>query len=193
MARKPIGNAKRFRIFRRDKFTCQYCGRTPPAVILNADHIIAVANGGGDEETNLVTSCKECNAGKGTKSIESEVPALTMQLREQVERQKQFSEFNKFLMKARKELDAAARRLGVYWCNLDAEPKDVDKFCLNESFLRTLRVFCDRLPEAEIYKAIDRAASFFAEKGSRNASDKWKYFCGICWRKIKESPSGVGR
>lgn len=37
----------RFEVFKRDKFTCQYCGQESPEVILNVDHVDPVANGGG--------------------------------------------------------------------------------------------------------------------------------------------------
>ena len=56
----------RFEIFKRDNFTCQYCGRNvkEDGVKLNADHIIPKSKGGKDTEKNLITSCEECNLGK---------------------------------------------------------------------------------------------------------------------------------
>lgn len=56
----------RFRIFARDNFQCQYCGRSPrkDRCKLEIDHIIPRNNNGSDEESNLITSCKECNLGK---------------------------------------------------------------------------------------------------------------------------------
>ncbi len=64
---KRTGTSKRlrFRIFQRDGFTCQYCGRQPPEVVLHLDHIRPVIEGGTDDELNLVTSCQDCNLGKG--------------------------------------------------------------------------------------------------------------------------------
>ena len=63
--RNSITVKTRFEIFKRDKFTCQYCARTTPAVILEIDHVIPVSKGGDDSEENLITSCFECNRGKG--------------------------------------------------------------------------------------------------------------------------------
>lgn len=60
----------RFEILKRDAFTCQYCGRRPPAVILHVDHITPRAAGGADEEGNLITSCGWCNLGKGSAPLE---------------------------------------------------------------------------------------------------------------------------
>lgn len=33
--RKTVSNELRFEVFKRDKFTCQYCGRKAPDVVLN--------------------------------------------------------------------------------------------------------------------------------------------------------------
>jgi 5-methylcytosine-specific restriction endonuclease McrA len=54
----------RFRILERDHFTCQYCGRSAPEVVLEVDHYEAKALGGGDHDWNLVTACRDCNSGK---------------------------------------------------------------------------------------------------------------------------------
>lgn len=59
----------RFEVFKRDKFTCKYCGATAPDVVLQADHIRPVADGGGNEILNLITSCAQCNGGKGAISL----------------------------------------------------------------------------------------------------------------------------
>ena len=44
--RKAISVKLRFEVFKRDNFTCQYCGRKSPDVILHVDHIDPVKNGG---------------------------------------------------------------------------------------------------------------------------------------------------
>ena len=62
--RKAISKKTRFEVFKRDGFTCQYCGAHPPQAILHVDHIVPVAEGGGNEDTNLVTACDHCNLGK---------------------------------------------------------------------------------------------------------------------------------
>lgn len=69
MARKVIGKKLRFEVFKRDKFTCQYCGRSAPEVILHADHIQPVSKDGETDITNLITSCQDCNLGKGDREL----------------------------------------------------------------------------------------------------------------------------
>lgn len=55
----------RFEIFSRDDFTCRYCGRNPPECILEIDHENPKSKGGINELENYITSCRECNRGKG--------------------------------------------------------------------------------------------------------------------------------
>lgn len=65
-----IPDKLRFRIFKRDEFKCQYCGRgVKDGTILEIDHIVPISEGGKNIEKNLTTSCKECNKGKGRKKI----------------------------------------------------------------------------------------------------------------------------
>lgn len=67
-----IGKRKRFKIFHRDNFTCQYCGNKPPEVVLEVDHVVSRKDGGGDEEMNLITACFNCNRGKSATSVDIE-------------------------------------------------------------------------------------------------------------------------
>ena len=67
--RKPLSKKLRFQILNRDNFTCQYCGRKAPDVILEVDHIVPVAKGGKTEVENLITACHDCNSGKKAESL----------------------------------------------------------------------------------------------------------------------------
>jgi hypothetical protein len=82
--RKAIPQSIRFEVFKRDLFTCQYCGRKAPEVILEVDHIIPVAKGGDNSIENLVTACRECNGGKSDKKLSelSEVEKSRRQIEE---------------------------------------------------------------------------------------------------------------
>jgi hypothetical protein len=64
MERQNISKRLRFEVFKRDLFTCQYCGRRAPKVVLFCDHVVPIAKGGQNAITNLTTSCLDCNSGK---------------------------------------------------------------------------------------------------------------------------------
>jgi len=67
--RKAISKKLRFEVFKRDSFTCQYCGKSAPEVVLEVDHINPVKNNGDNNILNLVTSCMDCNRGRGAKEL----------------------------------------------------------------------------------------------------------------------------
>lgn len=67
--RKSLSKKIRFEVFKRDNFTCRYCGKSAPDVVLEVDHIIPVSKGGTDDICNLATSCLDCNRGKGAKKL----------------------------------------------------------------------------------------------------------------------------
>lgn len=73
MTRASTGKRRRFEIFKRDLFTCQYCGGQPPAVVLVVDHIDPVAGGGADTVDNLITACETCNQGKASRSLTTRI------------------------------------------------------------------------------------------------------------------------
>lgn len=50
-------------IFKRDGYTCQYCGSCRN---LTLDHVVPRSRGGNSTWKNLVTACKNCNSKKGS-------------------------------------------------------------------------------------------------------------------------------
>lgn len=60
----PISKRTRIMIFRRDDYTCTYCGAIN--VPLHLDHVIPRSIGGSDDPANLTTACVACNLGKGS-------------------------------------------------------------------------------------------------------------------------------
>lgn len=63
--RRNMSAKLRFHVLRRDGFRCVYCGLTASQSELHVDHVVPVVDGGSDDIENLVTSCIECNLGKG--------------------------------------------------------------------------------------------------------------------------------
>lgn len=69
--RPKIAASIRFRVLERDGFTCTYCGRKPPDVVLHVDHVHPVAAGGTTTMDNLRTACQDCNLGKAARILEA--------------------------------------------------------------------------------------------------------------------------
>jgi len=65
---RPRVKLTRREVFRRDNYTCQYCGRhdTP----LTVDHILPKRLGGKHIWTNVVAACPSCNHRKGGRRLE---------------------------------------------------------------------------------------------------------------------------
>lgn len=87
--RKALSKRLRFRIFARDGFKCRYCGVSSAQAVLVIDHVIPVAEGGIDDEANLITACEPCNQGKAAKRIEQFMPTEDDRLRLAQERNEQ--------------------------------------------------------------------------------------------------------
>ena len=56
------------RVFKRDKFTCNYCGVNGSEAELQCDHIIPKSKGGSNHISNLTTACRKCNQSKGNRN-----------------------------------------------------------------------------------------------------------------------------
>lgn len=91
ITRIPIGKKQRFEVFKRDSFTCQYCGSKAPDVVLHVDHINPVSKGGENEIINLITSCVSCNLGKSDRLLtdKTSIEMQRKQLEELAERRDQ--------------------------------------------------------------------------------------------------------
>lgn len=57
-------------VFKRDRHQCQACGKKPPEVKLQVDHIIPLAKGGTNDISNLQTLCQGCNLAKGDRILQ---------------------------------------------------------------------------------------------------------------------------
>lgn len=60
----------RWKVLKRDNYTCKKCGKSPAKnnnVELEIDHIHPVAKGGDNNIENLQTLCHKCNQGKKDK------------------------------------------------------------------------------------------------------------------------------
>lgn len=180
LPRKSISPRTRFNIFKRDGFVCQYCGNHPPSVLLEIDHIIPVSKGGKSETENYVTACEKCNRGKAAILL-SDVPiSLVDRAAKLAEKEKQLKGYTKI---------SEARRL-----RLDAECWDVvhllDEKMIEarRDWITSIKRFLEELGYSEVMAAMELAKS----RKPFNNNLAFRYFCGICWNKIKDK-AGISR
>ncbi len=174
--RKALSKKTRFEVFKRDRFTCQYCGAHPPGVLLHVDHIVAVAAGGQNDLDNLITACEPCNLGKGARDLSVAPQSLDDKAKQTAEREAQLLGYQAVMESKRTRLDDETWRvLRVLHCDddLNSVPR--------EDFRSVLR-FVEMLGVHEVIDAAEIALA------SRVSSYKlFRYFCGVCWNKIKRS------
>lgn len=170
-----ISKSLRFDIFRRDTFTCQYCGRRPPDIVLEVDHVTPVSQGGDDDPSNLITSCYDCNRGKGVKALEAAIEPHDLDL-DYLEAEQRLAELQRY-RQVKKELDEA---LEETISNL----QDFFQQQLDTSWVPEARAFRWLLyyhEPGEVEKAIVLADG---QSKFNSSSEKWRYACAILrnWR-----------
>jgi hypothetical protein len=172
--RKALSKKTRFEVFKRDGFRCMYCGAHPPAVLLEVDHVVAVVAGGGNDMDNLVTSCEPCNRGKGASDLKAVPEGLADKASAVAEREAQLKGYHAVMEGKRKRLDSEAWLLMNMWRDEQGSaPRD---------WMNSMRMFIDKLGYHEVRDAIEIAMA----KSFRTEDKTWRYFCGICWNKLRE-------
>lgn len=166
----------RFEVFKRDGFKCQYCGRTPPLVVLQVDHVIPASKGGSNHKDNLVTACFDCNSGKSNISLDQIIPAAVIELELAKERLAQMRAYSRLSKQVDKELKLQSE--DIY--------KILSSWYLDPPEDRSIRHFLKSLSFDEVRDAAEIAVS----RQGFNKVGTWKYFCGVCWRKIKGDSRG---
>lgn len=176
MARR-LSKTQRFEVFKRDRFTCQYCGSTPPKVVLEVDHIEPVASGGTDDEGNLITACFDCNRGKAARDLKVAPESLSDRALRVAEAEEQLAGYREIMrqVEARREADAWE----VIEVLFGSTETTHDRFNSVTNFLRRLDLF-----EVKEAAQIARSAKPYSEP------QRFKYFCGVCWNKIRDAEDG---
>jgi hypothetical protein len=131
--RKSTGKRLRFEIFKRDSFTCQYCGKQPPDVVLVIDHVVPVCEGGDNDEMNLVTACEACNQGKAGKTLEARISPRPDADLEWLSVQQEIVELRRYHL-AKQERD---RIYGEIIENLACMFEEVSHFTWKPDYIRT--------------------------------------------------------
>lgn len=165
----------RFEIFKRDAFSCQYCGQGTPDVVLELDHIHPKSKGGNDDIINLITACFDCNRGKGSKPLDDKPSRRDFEQRIQGagEASEQLTEHRKYLAKIRRAEDRDVISICNYW----EEIWDGNSVFATKG-KSDIRAFLKNHSKEEILESIDIARS------KVNNSDRcFKYMCGILHNK----------
>lgn len=66
--RRTVAFSRR-NLYRRDRYTCQYCGCEPGTEELTIDHVTPRCRGGRSTWTNCVLACVSCNKRKANRTI----------------------------------------------------------------------------------------------------------------------------
>jgi hypothetical protein len=197
MARKPIKKSVRFEVFKRDSFTCQYCGQKAPDVVLEVDHITPVAAGGDDSILNLVTACRSCNAGKSARSLSDSavVEKARAQAEDLEERRQQLEMIAQWHLSLVDIESQAAAQLERLW--FEAVRADAGTYLL-EHARDELRRWSKRYGYERVCQAIVKAANSLLRHGiDQNQEDRSAAFwsipkiCGVM--RAEDNDPGIGR
>lgn len=178
--RKEISKKLRFEVFKRDKFTCQYCGKSVPDVILQVDHIHPVAKGGKNDIMNLITSCKDCNLGKGARELtdDSVVKKQRKQIQDLADKNEQLEMMLKWREELEnftdKEVDAVNNRISSIsaWMANDNGKKKIKKL---------IKEFSIQL----VLDAVDIAFDKYYNGSEESWQDAFNKIGGICHNKTR--------
>lgn len=164
----------RFSIFKRDNFTCQYCGKAPPNAILEVDHVVSRKDGGGDEEINLITACFTCNRGKGKRSVgvdKLRKGGLKKEIEILKEEKDQLVAYYDFLKQRNKYEKQKLNVFQAAWKEASG-----DSNSLTESGLKSIIRLTENYRAEDIFRAIKIT---WDKKWGDNHNDQFKYMCGV--------------
>lgn len=158
-ARKALSKKTRFEVFKRDKFTCQYCGAKAPDAVLECDHIKPVAEGGTDDILNLVTACQGCNRGKGARRLDdrSAVERQRVQIEELEARREQIEMMLRWRDQAEKEMVDSVQEVA------DRILAKTDVYQPNEGAKAKIRRSLKTYPMDELLAAMDISFDTYME------------------------------
>jgi hypothetical protein len=177
----PLSVSTRFEVFKRDGFTCQYCGRKTPDVVLEVDHVIPRAEDGSDELENLVTACWDCNRGKGARLLDDRAPAPDVAAQAEMlrEREEQLRAYHEFRDEVRARRNETYRMVRNHWFDVWREETLEQWYMPWENSLRSA---VDKLGPGEVMDAMDVTASRFGYV----TTNAVRYFGGILKHKVAE-------
>lgn len=177
-----VSRRLRFEVLRRDDHKCRYCGGAAPDVALTVDHVKPISLGGGDDPSNLVTACSQCNSGKA--SVAPDSPMVADVAEDALRWAKAISLASETMLAERDYEAAILEEFDDAWTswswgsesNRRLVPRDAE---WRQSILRfvslglDISIVCDMVP---VTMGKERVPP----------GQKWVYFCGCCWRKLDQ-------
>jgi len=191
--RKPLSKKLRFEVFKRDSFTCQYCGKSAPDIVLHCDHIQPVSKDGSNDILNLVTSCQDCNLGKSNRLL-SDDAAIKQRKRQLDSLQERREQLDMLAEWHRSLLDIEGDSLEIaaeFWDDI------IPGFCASESGERKLKAWLRKFGLSEILEAMKIAADTYLifEDGKEHPTQAsvdraFNKLAGICYnrKRFREKP-----
>ena len=184
--RKNIPNKLRFEVFKRDSFTCQYCGQSAPNVVLEVDHLLPVSKGGDNDILNLITSCWTCNNGKSNilltdntmlekqKAQHDELNEKRLQLEMMIEWRESLNNLD----------DDIAQKIADYFgsqANCD----------VNETGLKKIKQWTKKFTYQQILEAVELSVNQYVKKGTNDETNKaFDMVPRICAAKKRQTETG---
>lgn len=161
-----VSKRTRYEVLRRDNHTCRYCGGTAPDAKLTIDHVTPVTLGGTDHPDNLVAACTDCNAGK------SSVPPGAPLVDDVKEADAKWAG----AIKRAGEIRAAEREQEDIYVRVFDDVWDhwrPDNYRDSLTQMRSAGLSRDEMADAAMIA-----------RTNRGIDDRWRYFCGVSWRKV---------
>lgn len=168
----------RFEVFRRDNHTCAYCGRTPPEVKLQPDHVVPEVLGGKTEAANLVTSCADCNAGKS--ATPPDAPLVESVSQSAIRWSAAMTSAAELMLADLDVRDSHRAKFETKWNGWKAGGETLP---LPSDWARSVdRFMAAGLPMPALLDCVDLAMSVPKVK----PTGLFRYMCGIAWSRVTE-------
>ena len=175
--REPISKKTRFEVFKRDAFTCQYCGATPPDAVLEIDHIQPVSKGGTSSINNLLAACFSCNRGKSDRLLDVAPESLQTKAEILQEKREQLKAYERLLKKISADQEKQVDAIQSVF------QERFPGYSFADQFRRSIKInFLTKLPAFQIREAMALAISKSFLTDNEKAI---KYFCAVCWNMIR--------
>jgi hypothetical protein len=182
---KAISKRLRFEIYRRDNHTCRYCGASAPGVKLTVDHVIPVTLGGSDEPFNLVTACTDCNNGKS--SIAPDSPIVEGVADDTLRWARAMRCAAELQAAQQEKADAYVATLDHVWCQWTVPAYGDARQRSPVHRPDNWRDSLERFHSLGLEMSVAANAMQTALNNDRiKSGSAWRYFCGICWRRLEE-------